>query len=515
MRETYDRINSLDPEKKKMFIQRLMQKKNSNQAKTVIPKRPCCCGDPSGSNLKVGNSCIESISCSPMTYSQEGVWLIGALEKSYRFTLSASIIIKGIIDIEKFKKAVTSVVHRHEALRTVISTDMDEPVQVIKPIVDVDIGIVDFRNVIEEKDELIDNYIMSEARSTFDLEKGPLYKFSLLQSDNETSIFILTFHHLISDEGSFGIFVNDLLSYYQSYLTVCPTNLPELSIQFPDYSYWKRKFLSSATLEKETEYWKGKLTGNLIYLRLPMASKSDWNKYTGKYHYIVLEDAEISKFKKICIESGATLFMGFFTIFNILLYRMVGQQDIIIGTPVTGRVFNELENLIGFFVNMTLIRTNVAGEKGFFELLQQIRKTILEAFSNVTLPFEKLAKEIKLDRNLINLPYHITFNYIESKRERIECEGVIFEPLQYTKSTVTHNLGLFIEKMSGKYYCAFSYKDDLFEESTINQFAVCFERIIKVLVSQPDQAIIDLSLEEDTETVNINTAETNDKFDFT
>jgi len=451
---------------------------------------------------------------SPLSFIQEGVWFADYNEHSYKYCLPASIKIHGKLDIEKFKQAIKSVVCRHSAMHTVFKFVSDEPVQEILPVGEVHLNSIDIQNEYKDNNLRIKDLIVEEARRAFNIETGPLHRFTLIRDSQNEFVFLISLHHIISDEYSFIILIRDLIAYYKAYIKGKQPDLKELPIQYSDYSYWLNNLLKSGLLDKEVLYWKEKLSGKLSFVRLPLVKEPDWKVYRGKYRQLSIEDDTIDSLKKLCAKEGASLFMGFCGVLYSLLYRITGDNDISFGTAISGRRWKETEDIIGFFVNVLLLRTEIMGELNFISLLDKVKETVTGAFTHQTLPFEKCIKEAKLDRSLINLPYHVTFNYIDSVREDHEVDGVRFEPIQYTKETVSHNLGLFIENVSGKYYCAFSYKDDLFEESTIDRIAVYFEKIVKAVVMNPEQAIIDYLLDDNLENIKTDTNKAENEFNF-
>lgn len=451
---------------------------------------------------------------SPLSFNQEGVWFADHDEHSYKYCLPASINIRGKLDIDKFKQALDFVVNRHSILRTVFEVVSDEPVQRVLPTADVELKIINICK--EHKNENLSpqNLIVDEARRAFDVAVGPLYRFTLIRSSNDESILLISLHHIISDEYSFIILIRDIINCYRMYIDGKKPALPEIPVQYSDYSRWMNNLLKRGDLDKEISYWSEKLSGNLAFVRLPMKKEPDWHVYRGRYRQLQVEDSTVAGLKKLCAKKGSSLFMGFCGVLYSLLYRITGDNDISFGTAISGRRWKETEDMIGFFVNVLLLRTEVAGELTFNTLIDRVKETITGAFTHQTLSFEKCIQEARLDRSLINLPYHVTFNYIDSRREEHKVGGISFEPVRYTKETVSHNLGLFIENISGKYYCAFSYKDGLFEDSTIDRIAVCFERIIKAIVENPEQAIIDYVLDDDLQDTKTKTYNEISDFDF-
>lgn len=427
----------------------------------------------------------------PLSLFQEGVWLTEVSSPSCRFTLSGSISILGPLEIAALKKALSAVIQRHKALRTLIKTDSGRPVQVISGDNSPHLEVVDLRQSMGNPDKDLQEYLFSHAQMIFDLEKGPLYGFMLIQTGADQYQLLITFHHIISDENSFGIFIDDFLHFYPAYLNNREPGLPGLKVQYPDFAIWQNHIFEQGGLDTDLQYWKHKLGGTLSYLDLTGKKDFSWEEYNGRYFTFVLDEEMINKFQALCSHSNATLFMGFCTIYYTLLFLLTGKEDIIIGTPVSGRQWREVENIIGFFVNMLPLRIRVDGNLSFLNLLKRVHPVVTEAFLHQSLPFERIVSQLKLDRKYIHLPHHLTFNYIDSQREGYTVGETTFLPLQYTKKTVLHNIGLFIENIGGNHYCAFSYRIGYLPGKTIEKMAEYFQNILTRALQDPDKAILD------------------------
>lgn len=451
---------------------------------------------------------------SPLAFSQEGVWLIDAVDKSYRFTLPATMKIQGNLDTKVLERSLRSVVERHKALRTIIKSRFSQPVQRVLQTMEAPMKIVDLREKGEKKQSILKQYIIREASEVFDLESGPLFKFLLVQLADYEYVLLFTFHHVIFDEDSFRIFVNDLLAFYKAYTNNILPKLPEMKLHYTDFCYWQRNLLDRKKLDNELEYWREKLKGELKYLKLPMVNQIDRNCIDGSYWTIDLEKSVVEDFKRLCANQGITLFMGFCSVFYILLYRLTGEKDIIVGCPVSCRKWEEIQDVIGFFVNMLVLRTKVDGKMDFVSLVSEVQKTVTGAFSNQSIPFERILRELELKDTYANLPYNVTFNYIDSMRESHQVDDVTFEYVKYTKRTVPHDIGLFIENIGDECYFALSYKQGVFNENTVVQFADIFKELVRLIVKDPKRPIIEYLNGEENQKQIENKIDYSEEFDF-
>lgn len=439
----------------------------------------------------------------PLSFLQEGVWIISQFEKSNRFCIPATIRILGDLNINTLKKAIKAVVDRHSILRTVFKIVSDRPVQYVDEIKDIDIGFTDFNGALKE--DFLKEYLLKEARHVFDLENGPLYKFSLLRINENNHTLICNFHHLIFDGYSYMIFLQDVSLFYEKYITGNEIDLPDMPIDYKDFSNWQFESDNCGLFDKEINYWKSKLEVSLKYIRFPMAKKNMNDIYIdskGKYYTFTLDNSIISKLQIICTQQNCTMFIALCSVFNVLVYRLTGEKDLLIGTPFSGRYRYDMKNLIGFFSNLSLLCFNLNEDTDFISLLRSVKDTVSEALENQALPYEKIINTLNYDRKYLNLVHHILFSYIDLHDQYKEVRGVKFESIQYIKDIVPCNFGLIIEKNDDEYHCSILYKEDLFDEHDIYAIASCFQKISECIVNNPLQAIIDYQIEKEQTVTN-------------
>ena len=321
----------------------------------------------------------------PLSFAQQRMWFLNQLEPdSPAYNMPAAIRLEGDLDIFALENVLNEVTRRHEILRTTFATTDGRPVQVIAETQSIDLPVINLSELCEEEKEAeAKRLVGSEAKRPFNLEHGPLLRTSVLVLGERETIVLFTMHHIISDAWSTDILVREVSALYEAYLDNRPSPLPELAIQYADYSQWQRDWLQGEVLEEQLSYWRQQLGGTLPVLELPAdRPRPAVPTLRGGRQEISISREAVERIRAISHAEGATLFMGLLAAFKAVMYRYSGQQDIVVGTPVAGRSRQELEPLIGFFVNTVAVRTRVEGEMSYGELVERVRESAIGAYMN-------------------------------------------------------------------------------------------------------------------------------------
>ncbi|MFP7658461.1 condensation domain-containing protein [Chryseobacterium proteolyticum] len=271
---------------------------------------------------------------------------------------------------------------RHEILRTVFRENEEGEVNqwvLLSKELGFKIDYVDLTKS-EDQNAGISSYLQQDSVKRFDLEKGPLLRAALLQLSENKHVFYYNMHHIISDGWSMDVLVKDVLAYYKSYTEESTVELPDLKIQYKDYSAWQLEQMEKESHQAHKAYWSDTFSGELPTINLPAKNKRPLikgNKGKRLGTYISKETSQ--KLKQFCQEKGGSLFMGLLSSLNAVFYKYTGQNDLIIGTPIAGRDHLDLENQIGFYVNTLALRNNVNPNESFDELLENIKKKYFES----------------------------------------------------------------------------------------------------------------------------------------
>ena len=304
----------------------------------------------------------------PLSFAQQRLWFIEQFEEATAaYNIPFGFRLRGQLNVAALERSLNEILRRHEALRTSFTTIAGKPQTTITPVLTMPLPVKDLRNFPEEKREAeIYQVAIEDARSPFNLAQSPLFRILLLQLNEEDYFLLLTIHHIIFDGWSIGVFMRELTILYNAFSCGRPSPLPELPIQYADFAKWQREWLKGEVLDRQLSYWKKQLSGSPPVLELRTdRSRPTRQTFRGKIHSFVIPDTLAESLKILSQQEKSTLFMTLLAAFKVLLYRYTGQNDIIVGSPVANRHRSELENLIGFFVNMLVLRTDLSSLRKF------------------------------------------------------------------------------------------------------------------------------------------------------
>ncbi len=439
---------------------------------------------------------IERDSKIPLSFAQQRLWFIDQLEPdSAAYNIPMGVRLTGQLDRAALERTFSEILRRHEVLRTTFSTQDGEPVQVINAAAALRLPVKDLSAMPEREAQLV-RMSSEEAQRPFDLANGPLLRASLFKMSEQEHVVLLTMHHIVSDGWSAGVFVREVAALYRAFASGEATPLPELAIQYADFANWQRAWLQDEALEQQLAYWKQQMAGAPEALALPTdRPRPPVQTSRGAYQEFKLSPALSGQLKDLSRREGTTLFMFFLTAFQILLSRYTGQEDILVGTPIANRNHRELEELIGFFANTLVIRTDLSGNPVFRELLGRVRKTCLEAYAHEDMPFEKLVGALNLDRDMSRTPlFQVMLVMQNASHETLTLPGLKLEMMQLDSETAKFDLTLSVVEGEQELSGALEYNTDLFDASTIARMLAHFETLLDDLAANPDQRLSDLAL---------------------
>ncbi|UCH94423.1 MAG: AMP-binding protein, partial [Candidatus Aminicenantes bacterium] len=341
-----------------------------------------------------------------LSAAQNRLWILDQIEKDLvAYNMPGSFELEKL-NREAFEKTIETLIKRHEILRTGFITIKGKPKQRIHDYEPLDFS-VDYIDLRKEKNKeiIIKRLKEKEAKTPFNLDKGHLLRTRLLHIEEDRYLFLFTMHHIISDGWSIDIVTKEFTDMYDSYANGRANPLSPLPIQYKDYTQWHNRQLSGENLEKHRNYWLNRLSGEIPVLQLPTDyPRPKLRSFEGEYIYFSLSRETTEHLRRISRECGNTLFITFLAVANVFLYRYTGQMDIIVGTPVAGRDHKDLENQIGFYVNMLALRNKLNRGETFRDVLQVVKANTLGAFENQVYPFDRLVKDLNIVRDLSRNP---------------------------------------------------------------------------------------------------------------
>jgi amino acid adenylation domain-containing protein len=434
----------------------------------------------------------------PLSFGQQRLWFVDRLNpdsSAYNFPIALRM--RGRLNVSALDQTLDEVRRRHEVLRSTFPMIDGEPVQVIAPFEPRKSPIVDLSYLPEaEKESEARRLVEQEAQGPFNLADGPLMRTTLLRLGEEDHVFLFTMHHIITDGWSLNVLVREVTALYAAFCNEQPSSLPELPIQYADFAHWQRNWLQGEVLEEQLAYWKQQIGETPVVMELPTdRPRPEVETHRGANTSRLLSESLSSALVEFSRHEGVTLFMTLLAAFKTLLYRYTGQQDILLGTPISGRKQRETEDLIGFFVNTLVLRSQLHSDLTFRELLKRVMEATLGAFAHQDVPFEKLVQELDPNRDLSRQPlFQVVFMVQNGAPEVLEMPGLELSGMEGSTNTAKFDLIVAIGETEQGLNVNFEYNTDLFEASTISRLAELFETLLHGVVANPDQRLIDIKL---------------------
>ncbi|BAY29619.1 amino acid adenylation domain-containing protein [Nostoc carneum NIES-2107] len=430
----------------------------------------------------------------PLSFAQQRVWFLEQLEpNNSAYIITDAQRLQGQLNIEILQQSLDAIVAQHEALRTTfIPGDDGSPIQVINPPRPFELKIVDLRS----HPHSIAQILNQEAQRPFNLASDLMVRATLVQVDTQEQILMLAMHHIASDGWSTGIFWQQLAAVYKALLDGKPSPLTPLPIQYADFAVWQRQYLSGKLLQTELDYWKNQLAGAPTVLELPAdRPRSPMQTYRGASESLNLSSTLSASLTTLSRQQGVTLFMTLLAAFGTLLHRYTGQEDILIGSPIAGRNRAEIEELIGFFINTVVLRTQFAEDPSFVDLLAQVREVALAAYAHQDLPFEKLVEELHVERDTSRHPiFQVWFNMLNLGDMQVEIPGLNVEQVSLVEAPSKFDLTLYIREQPQGIQLQLVYNADLFNAERMQEMLQQFQHLLSQIVAVPQQSISFYSL---------------------
>jgi amino acid adenylation domain-containing protein len=434
----------------------------------------------------------------PVSFAQQRLWILDRLEPgSPAYNIPVAVDLAGRLDAEALLAAVGEIERRHEALRTTFEERGGEPVQVLHPAPIAAGAVVDLSGLPGEAGRGEASRLRGEeAVRPFDLRRGPLLRTVLIRRAERDHLFLLTFHHIVSDGWSTGVFVRELTALYPARVTGKPAALAALPIQYADFAEWQRGWLAGETLEAQLRYWRERLAGLPPALDLPLDHPRPLlATHRGGRRAFQFEPVFTAALRELGRREEATLFMVLFAAWAALLGRISGQTDLAVGSPIAGRNREEIEGLIGFFVNTLTLRADLAGDPPFRELLGRVRAGTQGAYAHQDLPFERLVEELQPERELGRNPlFQVAFALQNAPAPDVEVEGLVLRTLPAATGTAKFDLALDVWEVEDRLEGELEHSAELFDATTADRLSGYFSTLLTAAVADPSLRLSELPL---------------------
>lgn len=434
----------------------------------------------------------------PASYAQQRLWLHEQLLPVRGvYNVVQVLRLVGDLDVAALSRALAEVVSRHESLRTHFVQEDGTPMQVVAPScpVELEVEAVDGATP-EARSATALATAHTEANAGFDIACGPLWRARLYRLDANEHWLQLTLHHIVTDGWSMGVLTREISQSYAAHRAGTASPLAPLPVQYADYAVWQREWLQGEVLAGHLAYWREALS-DLPVLELPIdRRRPSVSNYGGGRVRFALSADLTRALKALSRREGVTLFMTLLAAFQVLLSRVSGQEDVVVGAPIAGRNRPEVEGLIGFFVNMLVLRGDLRGAPAFTRYLARVRERALEAYAHQDVPFEKLVEDLAPERDSSRHPLFqvsIVLHNTPQSEWRLpgltvsRVEGVI---LAHTKFDLTVSL----TERNGALAGNFDYASELFEGATIARLTRHFRVLLEAIVAAPETSIARLPL---------------------
>ncbi|HEX8128490.1 MAG TPA: amino acid adenylation domain-containing protein [Pyrinomonadaceae bacterium] len=435
----------------------------------------------------------------PMSFAQQRLWFLDRLVPGNAFyNLHEVYRIKGQLHVPTLVAALNEIVKRHEILRTTLVEDEGRLLQVVSPAATLELPLVSLEDLPEERDRQLAaaRLAREDAQRPFNLSEDMLLRTTLVRLGAEDHRLILTMHHIVTDGWSMGILLRELIALYQAFSAGRPSPLPELAVQYADFSQWQQDWLCGEVLETELSYWREQLAAAPPALVLPTdRPRPATQSFSGATHRFQLDEALARELVALSRREGATLFMTLLAAFNVLLARYSGQDDILVGTPVANRNRVEVEHLIGFFVNTLVLRTRLEDGLSFRRLVRQVREVCLGAYAHQEVPFEKLVEELHPERSLSHHPlFQVMFTADHAPAEEAPPEGLTLGLIGTNDETAKFDLTFSFTESDQGLSGAIEYNTDLFDAATVARMSNHFRQLLEAIIDNPDMPVSRLPL---------------------
>ncbi|HYV13029.1 MAG TPA: amino acid adenylation domain-containing protein [Pyrinomonadaceae bacterium] len=427
----------------------------------------------------------------PLSSAQQRLWFLDRLDpNSALYNIPAAVHMQGPLSIAALRRSLNEIVRRHEALRTTFAVQDGQPVQVIAPVLELELPLIDLGD-----GRTRERLVADEVQTPFDLAAGPLVRAKLLRLAEEEHVLLLTLHHIVADGWSMGVLIREMKALYEAYVEDRESPLPELTIQYADFAQWQKQLVDSDLLSGELNYWREQLTPPPPVIELLAGTRPTAQTYNGSIETLTLPVDMKDSLKALSFGEGVTLFMTLLAGFKVLLQRYTGQTDIAVGTPVAGRNNVDTESLIGFFANTLVLRTDLSGDPTFRELLKRVRETALGAYLHQNVPFERLVEELHPVRDLSHTPlFQVMMALQNAHAETLELAGLSLTLQDVPATTAKFDLLMFCEESEDGLKFTLEYNTDLFERATINRLLQHWQNVLAGVLAAPDARISSLRL---------------------
>ncbi len=419
----------------------------------------------------------------PLTFAQRRLWFLDQLAPGQTsYLIPWAIRIRGLVDIESLASSLSQIAERHEVFRTTFIEIEGEPAQLVSPPTRIPVPVVDLSQLsLSDAEKEAKRLTRIEAETPIDLSTGPILRAKLLLLAPGDYVLLLTTHHIIFDGWSRSILVRELGIFYQAFRAGNSAQIPELPIQYADFAVWQQEHLRDEQLDRQLRFWKRQLQDLPLSIELPAdRPRPAIQTYNGASFHFDLPPALSQQVKTVSQQQGVTPYMTLLAVFQALINRYTGQEDIPIGAPTANRNRPELEGIIGLFANTLVFRTQLSGDPTFHELLMRVKETALSAYANEEMPFEQLVQELRPERSLSHSPlFQILFSLRNTPSGSFQLADLQVDFFLGSGETSKYDLSMYLEERPGGFRGKLEYNTDLYDATTIERLQRHYQTLLE------------------------------------
>ncbi len=433
-----------------------------------------------------------------LSFAQQRIWFIDQMGGgSAQYNMPGAMWVRGRFDESIAEQAFIRIIQRHGVLRTVFLSTEEGPVQHVRDKFDFQLGRIDLHAIPRESQEReVMRLADSDAMRPFDLSADLMLRASFIRLSEDEGVLLFNMHHIASDGWSAGILVKEFGQLYEAFSEGKPYPLMPLLIQYADYAEWQRDWVTGEVLERQLSYWEKQLSDLPQVHGLPLdRPRPAVQSFNGAVHSFELEPEILYGLKQLAFNERATLFMVLHGVFALLLSRYANSEDIVIGTPVANRLQKELEPLVGFLVNMLVLRADCSGGRNFREYLRHIKSVNLDAQANQDVPFEHLVERLKPCRSASHEAlFQIMLRLNTDELMELRVKGLTLTPLSSDRTAAKFDISLDAVERDDRLGLSLTYNTDLFDALTIARMGDHFKNLARAIVANPNGKIQELPL---------------------
>jgi amino acid adenylation domain-containing protein len=425
----------------------------------------------------------------PLTYAQERIWYLCNLYPDspfYNFNMAA--MIKGIVKIDLLEKSINFIIKKHDSFRTIFVEKSGVPFQSLSPYKEMSINLIDLTDRNDVSSIEINSILKQEAQKLINLADGPIVQFAIIKISKNLHYLLIRTHHIVCDGWSVSIIMEDLVNFYSKLLNdPSYVFVDETTLFYRDYASWQRQQEHEEKLNKQLLFWKQYLDKCPELLKIPCDKpRPVMQTYCGCIFTFNLKPLLVKNLKMLARASGCTLFTILLAAFKVLLYRYSGQDDVVVGTPLAARKYQSIEKIVGLFANTIAIRTDLSGNPTFLALVKRLREVLFSVFENQDIPFEKLVKELDVNRSQSHSPIFQNMFILQNvPMPSFELESLHIQPLEIDLGIAKFDLTFTVFDWDNELKGNIEYNSDLFNQDTIARLFNSFEIILNECVENP------------------------------